>query len=210
LGDLDIDFDLDTTLVKNYRRWLDIDRAVAGVEFAVGGNKFVRELFSSAVDGVIVMRIRSEKSGSVAFTANLSRKASASTVYESSNTLVMQGNTDTRDRKGNCEYEVRVSVKTKNGSVSNSGDTLVVRNADEAVVLIACATSYVLDYDQNYRTAVPRDSMAARIRNALAKPYEKMKQNHMADYFQYFDRMHINLGQKQPGPISTPPDGYWP
>ena len=40
-----------------YRRWLDIDQAVAGVSYQDGDDVWTREIFSSAVDQAIVMRI---------------------------------------------------------------------------------------------------------------------------------------------------------
>ncbi len=59
LGDLNFEFQLPDGKVENYRRWLDIDSAVAGVEFTAGSTQFRREIFSSAPDQVIVQRLTS-------------------------------------------------------------------------------------------------------------------------------------------------------
>jgi alpha-L-fucosidase 2 len=50
--------------VGNYRRELNIDTAVASVNYTVDGVQFSREIFSSPVDQVIVIRLTANKPGS--------------------------------------------------------------------------------------------------------------------------------------------------
>jgi alpha-L-fucosidase 2 len=174
------------------------------VEFKVGENKITRELFSSAVNGVIVIRIKAEKKGSVNFTANLGRKASARTVFEAPNSLVMRGGTNYEGRPGNCYFEARVNVKTTKGTVTGNGNKLLVKNADEAIIFITCGTSYILDFDKNYRTAIPHDSIVRLIKVASAIPYESLKTAHVGEYQKYFNRVSFDLGQTEAGKVNTP------
>lgn len=203
LGNLDLDFGIDTTKISDYRRWLDIEKAVSGVEFKVGENKITRELFSSAVNGVIVIRIKAEKKGSVNFTANLSRKISARTVFEAPNSLVMRGSTNYEGRPGNCYYEARVNVKTAKGTVSGNGNKLLVKNADEAIIFITCGTSYILDFDENYKRAIPHDSIVRLIKVASATPYDSLKTAHVSEYQKYFNRVSFDLGQTEAAKANT-------
>ena len=80
--------------------------ALAGVEFTVGKTKFQREIFSSAPDQVLVERLTSSTKGGLNFTMRLSRPASAQTQVVGNDTLVMTGNTDMPNLKGNLDYEV--------------------------------------------------------------------------------------------------------
>jgi len=203
LGDLVIDFGTDSSKVTDYERWLNIDKAVAGVEFKIGDNKYTRELFSSAADGIIVMRIKGEKKGSVNFSAALSRKVSAQTVFEAPNSLVMRGNTDYKGHKGNCDYEARVSVITTNGSVTGKEDELNVKSADEAMIFITCGTSYILDYDKNFKAVVPHDSIVNLINLASLKTYDVLKKNHITEYQKYFKRTSFDLGQTETSKVPT-------
>lgn len=57
LGDLNYEFQLPSGAVTNYSRWLDLDSAVAGVEFSVDRTKFQRVIFASAPDKVLVQRL---------------------------------------------------------------------------------------------------------------------------------------------------------
>jgi alpha-L-fucosidase 2 len=67
LGDLFLE-SADEGPVTNYRRWLDIGTATAGVSFQRGGTTFTREMFASQPDQVIVIRLRADKPGALNFT----------------------------------------------------------------------------------------------------------------------------------------------
>src|SRR5580692_4061361 len=74
LGNLHLSFPGDTNLpVTNYRRELNLNDAVASVQFSRGGVKFNREMFSSAPDQVMVMRLSADKSKQISFDAQLDR-----------------------------------------------------------------------------------------------------------------------------------------
>ena len=57
--------------VENYRRELNLDTAVARVTYTSGGVKFKREIFSSPVDQVIVVRLTADQPGQISFTAGM-------------------------------------------------------------------------------------------------------------------------------------------
>ena len=202
LGDLNFEFQLPAGAVTNYTRWLDLDSALAGVEFTVGQTKFQREIFSSAPDGVLVQRLTSSVKGGLNFTMKLSRVASARTQVVGNDTLVMTGNTDMPRLKGNLDYEVDARILVKGGIVSGAGDSLKVEGANAAVVLLTCGTSFVLDYSKGYRGANPHDA-AQRLDAAAKKSYAKLKSAHVADYQKYFHRVSLELGTSAAAKLPT-------
>jgi alpha-L-fucosidase 2 len=193
LGDLNFEFQLPDGAVTNYRRWLDLDSALAGVEFIAGSTKFQREIFSSAPDGVLVERLTSSAPGGLNFTMQLTRAASARTQAAGNDTLVMTGNTDMPGLKGNLDYEADARILVKGGKVSGSADSLKVEGANEAVVLLTCGTSFVLDYSKGYHGADPHDA-ARRLNAAAAKSFAKLKSAHLAEYQPRFRRVSLDLG----------------
>ena len=205
LGDLELDFtagqskiaDNAAPAVTDYRRWLDIDRAVAGVEYKTGGDTFTRELFSSAPDGVIALRVARRRKGRVGFTLKLSRITAAKTEFIAPDTLVMTGNTDMPNHPGAVRYEVRARVLAKNGTISGEGDHLTVTNADEATILLAAGTDYILDYDKGYKGDAPHDNVIRTITSASAKSFKELEKAHTADYQQLFRRVELSLGKTQ-------------
>lgn len=202
LGDLTFDYTLGSGPITDYWRWLDLNTAVTGVEFKVGGDTYKRESFSSHPDHVIVTHVTCSRPGSIGFTLKLSRAANATTSLVGQDTLMMTGNTDYKGMKGNCDYEVQVRVVTKGGSVTGAGDTLTVANADEATVYLTAGTTYVLDYDKNYRGDDPHALVTQQLAAASAKSYDDLKAAHVADYQKLFNRVSFTLpptdGSKQP------------
>jgi alpha-L-fucosidase 2 len=197
LGDLTLDFTLPQGEVADYRRWLDIGRAVAGVEFTAGGVKFQREIFSSAPAGVIALRIAADAPGRVSFRMKLSRGQRAQTHCTAPDMLVMTG--DTGDT---LEFEARARVLTKGGHVKGEGEVISVEGADEAVVLLTAATNYALDYDKGFKggdLALAGKRMSA----AAARSFAELEASHIADYQRYFRRLKIDLG---PAKTTLPTD----
>jgi len=188
LGDLEFAFRLPTGEVGGYRRWLDIGKAVAGVEFTVGDITFQREIFCSAPDKVLLQRIAASKPRSVSFDLKLSRSEKAQTRFVAPDTLVMTGSTGSH-----LDYEVHARVLTKGGTVKGGEGTLNVEGADEAVVLLAANTSYVMDYAKGYKGGDPAQA-GVQVKAASTKSYDALKSAHLADYQRLFQRVSIDLG----------------
>ena len=57
--------------VTDYRHELDLDAAVVRTEYSQGGVRFTREVFSSPVDQVVVVRLTADRPGRISFKAQL-------------------------------------------------------------------------------------------------------------------------------------------
>ena len=199
LGNLTIDSSLAAGPITNYWRWLDLATGVSGVDFAADGKIYRRETFSSAPDHVLVTHLICDHPGQISFTLKLSRVASATTVSDGDGTLTMRGNTDvpaTQRRaalKGDLDYEVRVRVKTVGGRVRSDGDSLVVSGANEATILLTAGTTYILDYEKNYRGPDPHQLVARQLDAASIRPYEELKKASVLDYKRLFSRVSFSL-----------------
>src|SRR5204862_76062 len=80
--------------------------------------------------------------------------------------------------------------------------TLRVEAADDVTVLLACATTFVLDYDRGYKGG--ELSLAAdRIEATSRKSYAALRDAHVADHRKYFDRLTLDLGKQD---LATPTD----
>jgi len=198
LGDLNFTFELPAKEISDYRRDLDLAQALANVTFNSGGTTFHRQTFASAADDVIAHRIVADRKGAITFDLQLGRVQRASTKFVAPDTLVMTGNTG--DTLG---YEVRARVLAKGGKIAGNPDgTLRVEKADDVTVLLACATTFELDYDKGYKGG---DLSVAekRIKAASAKPYLELRAAHVADHAKYFDRLSLDLGKQD---ANTPTD----
>jgi alpha-L-fucosidase 2 len=60
---------------SNYKRWLNLDTAIAGVSYDFEGTTFTRELFASQVANVIAAEFTANKPGMVTFDLRIIRQA---------------------------------------------------------------------------------------------------------------------------------------
>lgn len=193
LGDLTMKFKLPNNKpVSDYRRWLNIDQAAAGVSFSVDGIQYQRELFSSAADKVIIQRLTASKKGSLSVQLGLNRVERAQTRFVAPNKLIMTGNAG-----GKLTYEVQLTILNSGGTIKASGNELAVENADELLILMTAGTSYVLDYAKLFQGKDPHAKVSQQMANALTKSYPVLKQNHIREYQKYFHRVNFELGSNK-------------
>jgi alpha-L-fucosidase 2 len=199
-GDLILTFP-EASSVENYRRALNLDTAVAAVEFRERGTRFLRQVFASPVDQVIVVRLTADKKGKVAFTAGLQSPQKAGVEIESGHTLVMRGNNgDSQGIRGVLKFQLRVRVMTGGGTVTTSSDSVTVANADSATLLIAAATSY---RSFNDVSGDPEAIVKAQIATAECKTFSILLGEHILEHQKLFHRVSLDLGGSDAAKLPT-------
>ena len=182
LCDLLFDFP-DAKTVANYRRDLDLTTGIARTSYKVDGVTYVREVFISEPDQVIVIRLTSDKSSKIDFTARFDRR-DAQTTEGPNNSLILRG-------KLGVNYEAQLVPRVKGGSVLTKDGKLIISEADEVTLLVNGATSY------NHAEDVTGDATARcekPLKEALEKPYKQLRADHIADHQNLFNRVQLDLG----------------
>ena len=169
--------------ITDYHRGLDLNTAIADVEYTSGTVSFRREVFSSVPDQVLVVRLTSTEKGRVSFEAGLTRETGAETTVVAPDTLALRGACN--GGKG-MKFEGRLKVIAEGGTIRADGQAVIVENADAATLLLASATTY--------RKTNPAETCAAQIAGAAAKPYDQLRADHVADYQKLFHRVAMDLG----------------
>jgi hypothetical protein len=104
-----------------YRRWLDLDGAVAAGEWRTGGRRFRRSVFASAPDRAIVVRFEALDGGP----ASWSVRFAAGSAHAIGDTLVQTGrNREEHGISGALRYAVM--VQALNGPGRIDGERLIV------------------------------------------------------------------------------------
>ena len=177
----------------DYQRDLNLDTAIARVQFTRGGVRFVRETFSSPIDQVILIRLSADKPGSISFTVNMQTPQKASIEAQAPNTLVMRGtNGAAHGVPGALTFQTRVQVMATAGTTTSEKDAISVANADSALLLIAVATSY-----KNYKdvSADPEALVKQHLARASGRSFEKIRRDHIAEHQRLFRRVSLDLGK---------------
>lgn len=187
--------------VENYRRELNLDTAVATVEYTFNSIRFTRQVFASPVDQVIVVHLTADKEGAITFAAGLQTPQDATITTESGNTLVMRGvNGSAQGIKGALKFQVRARVLADGGSINATSNSVSVANANSATILIALATSY-----KNYQdpSGDPEAAVNAQIAAAQTKTFEALLADHIRNHQRLFRRVSLDLGHSDAMQLPT-------
>jgi alpha-L-fucosidase 2 len=191
LGNLLLDFSDSASPVTDYRRSLDLDRAVATTTFKRDGVTYTREVFATAPDQVVVVRLTADKPGSINFAASWSTPFRDAKISVENNLLTLAGTGGPFNGKpGAIKFKSLVRAKSEGGSVTAADNALTVAKADAVTLLVACGTSYVnyhdVSADANARAAHDLDA-------ASAKSYAELLSRHLQDYQSLFRRVSLDL-----------------
>jgi alpha-L-fucosidase 2 len=191
LGDLNLDFG-EQKNIRNYRRELDIENAVVRITYSSGKTEYKREIFSSAADRVIVVRITSNVRGAVSFTAGLSRPGDKAEITAESGIILMKEHVGI----GNgVRFEAGARILNESGSMIVEGNSIKIDKADAVTIIIAAAT--------DFRGDVPGDLCKSYLNSAARKTYKQLLKTHLDDYHSLFKRVSINLGETDAVYFST-------
>ena len=200
VGDLNLSFP-GHEQASDYRRELDLDTAIASVTYTTGGVRHAREVFSSPVDQVIVIRLTADRPGRVSFTASMKTPQEASVTTESGNTLVMRGrNGDAFGIRGALKYQARARVFNEGGKTTADKDSINVSNADAATILITAATSY-----RSYKdvTGDPERLAASTLDRASVRRFAQVRDEHVREHRRLFRRVRLKLDSTDAANLPT-------
>jgi alpha-L-fucosidase 2 len=180
--------------VQSYKRELNLDTAIARVIYRVGDVRFTREVFSSPIDQAIVVRLTADKPGKISFTAKISGAHKTNATVED-NLLVLRGSTG-----GPLRYEARLKTITKGGKTTFENDTVTVKDADVATLLLVAASNFVNYKDLRGNPQERTEKYLTKIGN---KSYEKIRNDHIREHQRLFRRVEFELPATEASRLPT-------
>lgn len=207
-GNLYLDFKLPGEADEYYRE-LDLNTAVAAVQFRSGTAVFRREFFVSRPAEVMAVRLTSSVKGQLNVTISADSLLEHRTAIKEKD-LILSGRAPYEDMPSYYDvadpviydeehstetFEGRIHIGYTDGGLKGGDGTLSIENASEAVILVALATSFVSYNQAPEAEAAGRNS---KYLNKLAeKTYRELLEDHMKDYSSLFSRMELNLGESR-------------
>lgn len=189
LADLDIHFD-GITNPKNYRRELDLERAVVTISFTQGRTTFKREIFSSANDETLYIRLSASRKKQISCSLGLSRSESSPEISIEGNEIIL------KELVGNGVNAVcRMRVETEGGTVSTESGMFKINNADSVTLKITGATDYF--------GSDPLERTQFHMNRATRWSYEDALKYHIEEYQEYFNRFTLDLGESLAAAFAT-------
>ena len=181
----------------DYRRELDLATATTRITYRLGDVTYTREIFVSAPDDVLVVRLTADPPGALNFDVALDRPERFTTTSEGPDRLLMTGQVP--DGKNSADgtntgvrYAARLRALLPSGDLSSTATTLEIRDATQVVLLLTALTdirSFANRRDDDPATAANDD-----LTRAAGKNFTALRAAHLADYQRYFERVSLRLG----------------
>jgi alpha-L-fucosidase 2 len=175
LGDLRLEFEADIAHVRDYRRELNLDTAVARTTFKRGSVTHTREFFCSAPAGALVIRLTASRPGLITFRALLGR-IGAVTRADGADTVWMTG----RCAEGGTEFAVGLRAFAEGGRVTATDNALTVDHANSVTLVLTVGTS---DYH-----ADPAAAARLALTQAAGRSPAELLADHTRDHQRLFRR----------------------
>ncbi|WP_433537908.1 glycosyl hydrolase family 95 catalytic domain-containing protein [Micromonospora sp. CA-249363] len=176
-----------------YNRTLDLTTATVTTTYVLNGVRYQREVFASAPDGVIVLRLTADRANSITFNATFDSPQRTTMSSPDAATIAADGISGAMEGvNGSVRFLALANAVATGGTVSSSGGTLRVSGATSVTVLISIGSSYL-----NYRTVNGDYQGIARTRLSAARgvSFDQLRSRHLADYQALFNRVSIDLGR---------------
>jgi alpha-L-fucosidase 2 len=196
LGDLHLRFSGQKEF-SEYTRELDLDSGIVRIIYRSGDARFTREVFSTAVDQVLAIRLTCDKPGRISFAATLTREADSQTRAVGPDRVVIEGEAIARGERHKDERKVGVrfhgvlQVITEGGRTSVAGNEAVVDGANAATLLFAAATSFHGD-------KMVENCERVLSRAGAKKQFARLRSDHIADHQRLFRRVEFRLAATVP------------
>ena len=181
--------------ISDYRRELDISKAVGAVSYSAGKDKFERTFFGNYPSKVMVYKFTSTSPETYTIRFETPHKKE----YENfdKNQYTFGGSL----KDNHQEFETAYGIKT-DGKTSFENGILTIKNAHSVTLTHTASTDYLMKfptYKGNDYKKINRQAMTA----AAAKTYDALFDEHQKDYKKLFDRVSLKLGNEAPSDLPT-------
>ena len=211
LCDVKIGF-ADSGNYQSYSRELNITQALAHIDYQTKSGKFSREIFASYPDQVLVMKLTGNNPKSLTFNLSLDSRVMHKVRVEDGILKIRckapkHAEPDYRgeikdsiaqkydDWGGEgMEAEVWLTLKNKGGEIHSDAQSITLSNADEAILIIAAATSFNGRFKSpGLEGKNPEEQVKSILSSVADKDYDQLRSRHIADYKKIYDRVELNL-----------------
>jgi alpha-L-fucosidase 2 len=210
-GDILLHLGHDFAKVTDYRRELDIDRAVHQVTYEYNGVRYQRTAFASHSDRVIVIQLTADKPAALSGRVQLADMHQAQIVADG-NRLSSVGS------MGNgFEYEAQLLVLHANGTVAAKNDdacgqnpwniavpgtSLAFDQCDSVTLILGAGTNFLQDHTQQWLGPHPHAAVAKQVESAAKQSVTELLARHVQDYQALFHRLSLDVGTTAPDQLA--------
>jgi alpha-L-fucosidase 2 len=224
LGDLILTQDFGGQKPDLYHRSLDLQTGLAVTNFSVSGVNYKREIFASAPAQCIVIKLSADQLKKLSLTIDASSLLRNQKTIQNQS-LVLNGKAPSHSDPNYIDYnkepvvyedatgcrgmrfELIIKPIIKDGEVSSDGNKLVIKNASEVLLFVSAATSFNgFDKCPDSQGKDEHKLAESPIKKVVGKKYDSLLKEHIADFQHFFNRVSLQLNQKETNKSNLPTD----
>jgi len=201
LSDLFINWHDTLHPVTDYKRALQIDKALATTTWKRNGVSYKEEVFVTAPQQAIVIRLTANKPKAISFQLALNREENAS-INSSKNTLTMTGQLDGGNGDKGIKFAVYANLLSADGNIKAKDNGLQIEDASQSTIVISAATDLNWPHVET-RGKDPLLTAKKYVESACKLSWNQLLQNHLTDFSSYFERCRFRLTSTQNDSINN-------
>lgn len=197
MGEFYVETGLSTIGMSDYKRILSLDSAMAVVQFKKDDVAYQRNYFISYPANVMVMRFSADQPSKQNLTFRYAPNPVSTGQFstDGNNGLVYTASLDNNGMK----YAVRIQATVNGGTLNNADGRITVKEADEVIFYVTADTDYKMNFAPDFtdpKTYVgvnPLETTQQWMKDAVAKGYANLLNEHYKDYASLFNRVKLEL-----------------
>ena len=179
--------------IKDYKRVLSLEEAVAITSFKAGGYEYRREVIASCPGDVIAIHLKTNHPEGLSFDARIIRdRFCESSGNIGANMVFVSGTNGGAD---GISFHGLMAGQSVGGSQTSMGEYLIFRNVKEATLFITAFTTF--------RTKDTLGASKKILMDALERAYSSIREEHVKDYQELERRVSFELKGEE---ITMPTD----
>jgi alpha-L-fucosidase 2 len=191
---------------SDYRRELDLDKAMASVTYRRGDVTLTRSVFSSFPDQAMVIHLSADKANQLNFVLSMTSQHKDSRVMVQKDVIVLSGRvseyTNSREntvRPSILSFESRLKVYENDGEIERDGNRLYISQASDVTLVLAGATNY-----RNYQdVSADPAKRCNEVLSSIEGRYSDLLVRHLKDHRSLFRRVSLDLGWTEQAKLPT-------
>jgi len=195
--------------MRAYRREIDLDRGICTTSFEACGITYTREVFASAPDDILIVKMSTDKPGMLTFCLSYTRPADACARPCGSDALSISGQIIDLPFKDHCasgphmKFNGLIKAESKGGKVTPINNSIYVENADEVTFYITMNTDYSLEKLSFDSTIDPEKLCTTQMEKALKAGYKAIRERHIEEHSSIMGRVSLALGDQEKNRTAT-------
>jgi alpha-L-fucosidase 2 len=206
-GDILIHLGHELAKVTDFRRELDIERAVHQVTYVYNGVRYQRTAFASHPSGVIVIQLTADRPAAYSGRVQLADMHQARIAADGSK-LSSVGKLP-----NGFEYEAQLLVLNEGGTIAAKQDDTFSKNpwnigvsatslafdqCDSVTLILGAGTNFLQDHTKQWLGVHPHGAVTKRVDIAAKQSVKELLEQHVKDYQSLFRRFSIDVGSTTP------------